>query len=147
MGDRSPSKFENPVQSSTIFAMVTHRHRYLKSLCTIKVVKKSYCSNSISLQHLSLQATTRINNAKVLIAAKQPLAIFVHCLMYCGSLVISDSLEASTLIVRDSVGIANDVGVLFQRSTKFHYLLENVNIEHASSASHMLYGLYGRFVL
>src|SRR6218665_2280268 len=94
MGDRSPSKFENPVQSSTIFAMVTHRHRYLKSLCTIKVVKKSYCSNSISLQHLSLQATTRINNAQVLTAAKQPLAIFVHCLMYCGSLVISDSLEA-----------------------------------------------------
>src|SRR6218665_2515738 len=78
----------------------------------------------------------RVNGAQALIAAKQPLAIFVHCLMHCGNLVVADSLEAST-IVRDAVGIANDVGVLFQHSTELHNLLENVNTEHASSGSHI----------
>jgi len=34
----------------------------------------------------------RVNGAQALIAAKQPLAIFVHCLMHCGNLVVADSL-------------------------------------------------------
>src|SRR6218665_1705987 len=76
----------------------------------------------------------RVNGAQALIAAKRPLAIFVHCLMHCGNLVVADSLEVST-IVRDAVGIDNDVGVLFQRYTKLHNLMENVSTEHASSGS------------
>ena len=68
--------------------------------------------------------------------------------MHCGNLVIADSLEAPTIVgLRDTVGIANDVSVLYKRSTKLHNLLESVNIEHASSGSHIHVGLYGRFVL
>jgi len=46
--------------------------------------------------------------------------------MQFGNLIVSDSLEART-IVGDAVGIASDVGVdlLFKRSTKLHNLLEN----------------------
>ena len=81
----------------------------------LKVVKKSYCSFSFSLQHLGLHYSLQ-HSAQVLIAASR-LKYFVHN----GKFTIADSLQAS-ITVRDAVGNDNDVGVL--HVSMFHEIIQ-----------------------
>jgi len=71
----------------------------------------------------------KFNGTQALIAGKQPLAIYVHCLMHAGNLAAQSALE-SAAPVRDAIGTANAVAVFSRQSTKLSNVLKAVQKQH-----------------
>ena len=71
----------------------------------------------------------KFNGTRALIAGKQPLAIYVHCLMHCGNLAAQSALESAAPI-RDAISTANDVAVFSRQSTKLSNVLKAVQKQH-----------------
>ena len=61
----------------------------------------------------------------VLIAKQQPLAVFVHWLMYAGNLVAQQAMESSN-IIQDAASLTNDVAATCNRSTKLTNILHSI---------------------
>jgi len=78
----------------------------------------------------------RLTGAQAVIAEKQPLALFVHCLMHAGNLVAAHSIEASS-VVRDAVSVVNDLGSLFHHSTKLTATLRSAEFVGRRSVNHL----------
>lgn len=71
------------------------------------------------------------NGAQAIIRAKQPLALYVHCLMHSGNLVVQEAVEASP-VVRDAVSYVNEVGVMCNNSTKLACILRRTRDSDAN---------------
>jgi len=69
------------------------------------------------------------NGTQALIAGKQPLAIYVHCLMHADNLAAQSALE-SVAPVRGAIATANDVAVFSRQSTKLSNVLKAVQKQH-----------------
>jgi hypothetical protein len=78
----------------------------------------------------------RLNGVQAVISGKQPLALFVHCLMHAGNLVAADCIEASPL-VRDAVNLVNDLGTFFHQSTKLTSALRSVQFASTKPLDHV----------
>lgn len=76
----------------------------------------------------------RVNGAQAIITERQPLALFVHCLMHCGNLVASECMETSP-VIRDAVNIVNELGGFFHHSTKLTATYRSV--PSSSSVNHL----------
>lgn len=70
------------------------------------------------------------NGCQAIIAAKQPLAIHVHCGAHSANLVVQHTL-ASTPQLRDAIQWVNELGTLYNRSHKYR----NIFAEVAASES------------
>jgi len=69
--------------------------------------------------------SVKFSGTQALIAGKQPLAVYVHCLMHCGNSVAQSILESSAPI-RDAISMANDAAVFSRQSTKLSNVLKEV---------------------
>lgn len=90
----------------------------------------------------------KFNGAQAIIKMKQPLALFVHCLMHCGNLAVQEAIEASP-IVRDAIALVNELGIICHQSTKLNNCMrrasknmydnsdECADEDEASAASHL----------
>ena len=77
--------------------------------------------------------SVKFSGTQALIAGKQPLAVYEHCLMHCGNLVAQSILKSSAPI-RDAISTANDADVFSRQSTKLSNVLKEVKKQHVCSA-------------
>jgi len=71
------------------------------------------------------------NEVQALIARKQPLALYVHCLMHFGNLAAQAALESS-VTNRDSTSLANELAVFSRQSTKLSGILKSAAARQCS---------------
>ena len=75
------------------------------------------------------------NGCQAIIAQTQPLASYVHCSAHCSALVASAACLASPM-VRDSLQLVNEFGVLCNASGKFKLLFANIaSCDHDSDCA------------
>ena len=60
----------------------------------------------------------RYNGAQAVIKRAQPLALYVHCFAHCVNLV-TEAMCKESKIIRNALGVCNEVGVLFSQSHHF----------------------------
>jgi len=80
-----------------------------------------------------INLSVKFSGTQALIAGKQPLAVYEHCLMHCGNLVAQSILKSSAPI-RDAISTANDADVFSRQSTKLSNVLKEVKKQHVCSA-------------
>ena len=68
------------------------------------------------------------NGCQAQISKDYPLAFFVHCGAHCANLVAQNACQASTFC-RDAPMWVNEVGLLYNRSSKYMTLFHSVNPE------------------
>ena len=76
----------------------------------------------------------KYNGAQAIIRQKQPLALFVHCSTHCINLVTETAISASP-VVRDSVDVINELGVLSSQSGKFKNVFAVASSSHYSKTT------------
>jgi len=63
------------------------------------------------------------NGCQAIISRENPLALFFHCSAHCANLVAEYTSESSA-VVRDSLQVVNELGVLYRRSTKYKNMFD-----------------------
>ena len=87
----------------------------------------------------------KYNGTQAHISRKQPLALFVDCLVHCGNLAAQEAMEAST-VIHDCSGLTNDLASFSKQSTKLSAILKAVQLEHERTLS-LIRPLYSTRVL
>ena len=66
-----------------------------------------------------------INGCQALISQKCPLALWFHCGAHCANLA-AQSVAAACPAVRDAIALANELGVLYNRSMTYRNIFNNI---------------------